>query len=47
MDPEGDLSKGAFPDKFHEFVVFKCRGWQLVVLLDVGFYELYQSIALL
>jgi len=47
MDPEGDLSEGAFPDEFHEFIVFKGRRWQLVVLFDVGFYELYQSIALL
>ena len=47
MNPECDLSEGAFPDKFHEFVVFKGRGRELVVLLDVGFDELYQSIALL
>lgn len=47
MDPEGDLSEGAFPDELHEFVVFKGRGRQLVVLLDVGFDELYQSIPLL
>lgn len=47
MDPEGNLSEGTFPDEFHKFVVFKGRRRQLVVLLDVGFYELYQSIALL
>ena len=47
MDPESDLSEGAFPDELHEFVVFKSRGRQLVILLDVGFNELYQSIALL
>jgi len=47
MDSESDLSEGAFPDEFHEFVVFKGSGRQLVVLLYVGFDELYQSIALL
>ena len=47
MDTEGDLTEGSLPNEFHELVVLKCSRRQLVVLLDIGFNELYQSVALL
>ena len=44
---EGDLPEGTLTNQFHEFVVFQGSRWQFVILLDVGFYELYQSISFL
>ena len=47
VDAEGDLAERAFADELHELVVLEGGGRQLVVLLDIGFDELYQSVALL
>lgn len=47
VDPESDLSEGALADQLDELVVLESSRWQFIILLDVGLYELYQSVSLL
>lgn len=47
MNTEGDLTKGPLPNQFHEFVVFEGGRRQLIMLLNVGLYELYQPVSFL
>lgn len=44
---ECNFTKSSFSDELDEFIVFKGRRWQLIVLLDKRLYELYQSVSLL
>lgn len=47
MYTECDFTESSFSDELYEFIVFKGRRWQLIVLLDKRLYELYQSVSLL
>ena len=41
------LTECTLPNQLYELIVLKRRGWQLIVLFDVGLYELDQFISLL
>lgn len=47
MDPKSNLSEGALADQLDKLVVLESSRWKFIILLDVGLYELYQSVSLL
>lgn len=47
MNAQSYFTKSALTNQLHEFVVFKSGRWQFIVFLNIGFYELYQSVSFL
>jgi hypothetical protein len=47
MDSESYFTKSTFSNEFNEFVEVQCCWRQLVILLDILFYVLYQLVSLL